>query len=118
MEFRSESPGPDGLDPSVRFRWIEHRGPTTVATRPQVDQLNTEGYFVIERAFHPDTMDDVTAALAIETAKRLAAAGIAAAQAAHPARGRCTQQGPGCGGRTGGHRVLLGAVAGASQRST
>ncbi len=67
MEFRSESPGPDGLDPSVRFRWIEHRGPTTVATRPQVDQLNTEGYFVIERAFHPDTMDDVTAALAIET---------------------------------------------------
>ncbi len=67
MEFRSESWGPDGLDPSIGFRWVEHRGPTTVATRQQVDQLNAEGYFVIERAFHPDTMDDVTSALAIET---------------------------------------------------
>lgn len=67
MEFRSESWGPDGLDPSIGFRWVEHRGPTTVATCQQVDQLNAEGYFVIERAFHPDTMDDVTSALAIET---------------------------------------------------
>ena len=66
MEFGPESRGPDGFDPTIGFPSVEHRGPTTVATCQQVDQLNAGGYFVIERAFHPDTMDDVTSALAIE----------------------------------------------------
>lgn len=67
MVFRSESSRPDGRDPWIGFHWVEHRGPTTVATRQQVDQLDTEGYFILDRAFHPDTMDDVTMALAIQT---------------------------------------------------
>jgi len=44
--------------------WVDHAATTIVATADQVAQYNRDGYFVIERAFHPDTCADVTAALA------------------------------------------------------
>jgi len=57
---------PQGAAPRSEFVWVDHRGPTTVATPQQVEQLDRDGYFVLEHAFHPDTMSEVMRALALE----------------------------------------------------
>lgn len=46
--------------------WVDHTGPTVVATRHQVAQFNRDGFFVLAGAFHPDSMTRLATALSIE----------------------------------------------------
>lgn len=66
MNSGSESSRPGGRAGGSGPAWVDHVGPTTVATPHQVEQLNRDGYFVLDQAFHRDTMDEVTLALSLE----------------------------------------------------
>lgn len=56
-----------GSATSRPFTWVDHSGITSVATHHQVDQLDRDGFFVLERPFHSDTIDDVIAAVSLES---------------------------------------------------
>lgn len=46
------------------FGWVDHLEPTSVVTAAQMQQFDREGYFIIDDALHPDTVDDVIAEIA------------------------------------------------------
>ena len=66
MTARAGPPLRGGDDADRDVSWVDHTGPTAVATTQQVGHLNQHGFFVLERAFHPDTMAEVTAALTLD----------------------------------------------------
>lgn len=61
--------------------WIDIRTTATVATLEQVEQLNRDGWFVIEHAFDADTMADLADSLTIVLAPDTAPSGAYDAEA-------------------------------------